>query len=125
MRPEKPLAKGIGDCVRAVMPLGRLVPLVGPTGAQMLGTDGMEFDPVQQRLGSDGAGVGRSHSQRLLVLLTGTLYVSLRDRTKGHEVYGVDMDLPGADVVAATYFDFGAAPEPERDRDIPFEDAFS
>ncbi len=93
--------------------------------AQILGTDGMKVDPIEQRLGSDWAGVGGSYPQRFLIRLTGTSYVSLRDCTKGQEFDGVDMDLPGADVVATIYFDFGAAPEPERDRDIPCKNAFS
>src|SRR5580704_19028733 len=63
--------------------------------------DGMELHAVEQRVVADRARVSGPAAQRLQVGLAGAAYVGRCDGGERQQLDGVDLDLCGADPVAA------------------------
>jgi hypothetical protein len=80
------------------------------------------LDPVDDRLLLDRARVRGASTQRLAVRLTGMEDIGLVDRREGHRLDRVDLDLPGADPVAAALLDLGPTPQTDREGYLPGED---
>jgi hypothetical protein len=84
----------------------------------------MKLDSVQQRVVRDRAGVGRPLPQGLAIDFSSSTDVARRDRSEGQKLYGLNLDLPVTNAVAATGLDLGTTPEPKRDGDIPGQHPF-
>jgi hypothetical protein len=84
--------------------------------------DGVELDPVQQGVGTDGTRVSGSSAKGLGIGFPGESQVRLVDRGERDQLDRVDLDLTGADPIAATGLDFRSLPQPERHRDVAGQD---
>ena len=82
----------------------------------------MEFDSIDERFLAHRTGVGGALAQSLAIGLAGLLDVLGGDRREWDEVDGVDLDLTGADPIAASLLDPCAPPQPNRERDVSGQD---
>ncbi len=82
----------------------------------------MKLDAIDQRVLVDRPGVRGSLPQRLAIGLAGSPDVPPGDRRERDQLYGVDLDLTGADSVAAALLDPRPRPQPDRERDVSGQD---
>jgi hypothetical protein len=85
----------------------------------------VELDSIDERALVDRAGVCGALTQRLAVGLAGSSHVLPGNRRERDELDFVDLDLPGADSVAATLLDSGPLPQPDRERDVSGQDVIA
>src|SRR5215831_6269802 len=79
---------------------------------------GVELHPVEQGVVGDRAGVGGPPAQGLHVFLATAAEIGGRNGGKGHQLHGVDLDIPRPDGIAAAGPDLRAPPQPEGDGDV-------
>ena len=110
----------IGETIRDL-----LTPVIGRSGSisvvvsgLLLRRYGVELHPVEQGVVGDRAGVGGPLAQGLHVFLATAAQVGCRNGGKGHQFYGVDLDISRADGITAADPDLGAPPQPEGDGDV-------
>jgi hypothetical protein len=82
----------------------------------------VELNPIDKRLLVDRPGVRGALAQRLAVGLAGSSDILPGDRRERDKLDGVDLDLAGADPVAAALLDPWPLPQSDRERDIPGQD---
>ena len=85
----------------------------------------MELDPVDEGVLVDRPRVRGAVAQGLAVGLAGSPDVRLGDRRERDKLDGVDLDLTGADPVAAALPDLWPLPQPDRQRDIAGQDVIA
>ena len=83
----------------------------------------MELDSVDERILVDRPGVRGALTQCLAVRLTGSSDVLPGYRRERNQLDAVDLDLTGADAVAAALLDPRLLPQSDRERDLPGRDA--
>jgi hypothetical protein len=95
------------------------------TTAILKRVNGVELDPVDERVLVDRPGVRRALAQRLPIRLAGSPNVGGGDRRKRDKLDGVNLNLARADPVTATRLDPWLLPQPDRYRDVPAQDVVS
>src|SRR4051812_4487337 len=83
--------------------------------------DGVELDPVHERVVVDGAGVRGAGAHGLEVGLTAPPDVGRGDGAERHQLHLVDLDRAGSDPVAAPDLRLRPRPESVRERDRAVE----
>ena len=71
--------------------------------------DGVELDPVEQGVVLDWAGMSGAATQGLTVGFAAAGQVLVVHRDEWHEFDGIDLDVSGADSIAATHLHVGGA----------------
>jgi len=79
----------------------------------------VELDSVDERILVDRPGVRGALTQCLAVRLTGSSDVLPGYRRERNQLDAVDLDLTGADAVAAALLDPRSLPQSDRERDVP------
>ena len=82
----------------------------------------MELNPIDERVLVDRPGVRGTPAQRLAVGLAGSSNVLRGDRRERDKLDGIDLDLTGADPVAAALLDTWLLPQSDGERDVSAED---
>ncbi|MGO9971324.1 MAG: hypothetical protein ACLP01_00540 [Solirubrobacteraceae bacterium] len=82
----------------------------------------MELDSVNERVLVDRPGVRGALAQRLAVGLAGSSDVLRGDSRERDKLNGVDLNLTGADPVAAALLDPWPLPQSNRERDVSGQD---
>jgi hypothetical protein len=78
----------------------------------------VEFNSIDERVLVDRPSVRCAAAQRLAVGFARSSDVLAGDRREGHELEGVDLDLTGADPLAAALLDPRPLPQSNRERDV-------
>jgi hypothetical protein len=89
-----------------------------PSRDSVIGAHRVELNSIHERVLVDRPGVRGALAQRLAVGLAGSSDVLPRDRRERDKLDGIDLDLTGADPVAAALLDPWPLPQPDRERDI-------
>ena len=79
----------------------------------------MKLNAIDERILVDRPGVRGALAQRLPVSLACSSDVLPGDRRERNKLDSVDLDLTGADPVAAALLDSRALPQSDRQRDVP------
>jgi len=93
-----------------------------PSRGSGIGTDRVELDSIDERVLADRSGVRGALAQRLAVGLAGSSHVVSADRRERDQVDGVNLDLTGADSIAAALLDAWPRPQSDRERDVSGQD---
>jgi hypothetical protein len=89
-----------------------------PSRGSVTRRDRVELNSIDEHVLVDRPGVCGPLAQRLAVGLAGSPDVLFGDRRERDEFDGVDLDLAGADTVAAALFDARPLPESDRECDV-------
>lgn len=78
----------------------------------------VELNSINERILVDRPSVRCTPAQRLAIEFARSSDVCVGDRREGDKLYGVDLDLIGADPVSAALLDTRPLPQPDRERDV-------
>ena len=82
----------------------------------------VELNAINERVLVDRPSVRCASAQRLAVGFARSSHILAGDRRERDKLDGVDLDLTGADPVAAALLDLWPLPQPDRERDVSGQD---